>query len=260
MRRNNLLRFDAGSTGDFPRVDESKRVYAIGDIHGRFDLFLKLMNIICEDANLRADHRQTSFVFMGDYIDRGEETAEVLSALTRLAEFRSNHIIFLRGNHEEALERFLSSPETSAEWLDFGGLQTLLSFGIKPPRFSAGRSDIIRVRDELAERLLSCRPLFDGLVDVYRSGNVVFAHAGVDPRIPLEDQNRNTFLWGNPRCLVDQPIKGIGVVHGHYDDVSTVCLSGRICVDTGAYYSNRLTAVRLDAGKAFLSASSGATN
>jgi serine/threonine protein phosphatase 1 len=253
MRRNNLLRFEARSTASFPRIDGSKRIYAIGDIHGRFDLLMKLMNIICEDALARADHRQTCFIFMGDYIDRGEETAEVLETLNRMAEFRSKHIVFLRGNHEAALQHFLESPADAAEWLDFGGLQTLLSFGIKPPRFGAGHKDLERVRDELASRVSDFGPLLGALVNVYRSGNVVFAHAGIDPATPLEDQSEDTLIWGHPRGLVDQPIKGIGVVHGHYDDASAVSRPGRICVDTGAYYSGILTAVRLDDETAFLS-------
>ena len=253
MGRNNLLRFDARQKSGFPRVDARQRVYAIGDIHGRFDLFMDLMGIICEDAHSKKDERQTCFVFMGDYIDRGENSAEVLQTLTSLARMGSKHIVFLRGNHEAALQQFLISPKDAAEWLDFGGLQTLLSFGIQPPRFSAGQSDLIRVRDDLAMALSAYQLLFDTMVDVHRSGDVVFAHAGVDPNARLEEQSSDTLLWGHRDGLIDQPIPGIGIVHGHYDDASPVRLRGRICVDTGAYYTNKLTAVRLDDRDAFLS-------
>jgi len=91
----------------------------------------------------------------------------------------------------------------------------------------------------------------------YRSGDVIFTHAGLNPRHRgAEMDDVGAMLWGHPDFLTDQPLCGLRVVHGHFDTSAPISTRGRICVDTGAYYSGVLTAVRLDAGEAFLSVSS----
>ncbi len=235
-----------------PRVAPTDRVYAIGDIHGRLDLLVALMDRITEDADRFDDDRQVKLVFLGDYIDRGEDSRQVLDALTRMAGLGSPHITFLRGNHEDALRYFLYSPTEGAEWFEFGGLQTLGSFGIRPPQPRLGKRDLFRVRSELAEAIFPFEPLFDVMVNSCRSGDVVFTHAGVDPAKSIDAQSPRTLLWGHMNAQVPDPLPGLRIVHGHYDAEAPVAETGRICVDTGAYYSGRLTAVRLDDGEAFL--------
>lgn len=253
MKGATVTYLDRSTGTGVPSVAPDCRVYAIGDIHGRFDLLMELLGKICSDADARRDHRRTRIVFLGDYIDRGENSREVLRTLTDIAAFGSDGIVFLRGNHEDALRAFLVSPTRGAAWLDYGGLQTLASLGIRPPQASLGKQDLFRVREELATAISAFEPLFDAMVNSHRCGDVVFTHAGVDPSRSLEDQSAATLLWGHAQARVDIPVPGLKVVHGHYDEREPVSRSGRICVDTGAYYSNRLTAVRLDDAECFLS-------
>ena len=236
-----------------PSVPADERVYAIGDIHGRLDLLTDLMVRICRDGEARADGRQARVVFLGDYIDRGEQSKGVLEVLTRMARMGSPNIIFLRGNHEDALGAFLATPIEGSGWLDFGGLQTLASFGIRPPRLRFGRRDFLRVRSELELAISPYGPLFDAMITWFRTGDVVFTHAGVKPGVPLDLQPQKALLWGDANAEVEAPLPGLRVVHGHFDRKIPVSGHGRVCVDTGAYYSHRLTAVRLDESEGFLS-------
>lgn len=255
MRRDSVIPFERTPTKPIPVVARSERIYAIGDIHGRLDLLVLLMAKITADAAQFEDDRKVKLVFLGDYIDRGEDSRQVLDALTRMAEFKSSRLVFLRGNHEDALRYFLFAPTEGAEWFDFGGLQTLGSFGIRPPQLRFGRRDLFRVRSELANAISAYEALFDAMVNSHRSGDVFFTHAGVDPSKDLEEQSPRALMWGHSEAQQPDPISGIRVVHGHYDADDVVAEPGRICVDTGAYYSGRLTAVRLDDRDAFLSTS-----
>lgn len=236
-----------------PTVDKSERIYAIGDIHGRFDLLIQLLAKIERDARTNSDARNVRIVFLGDYIDRGAQSREVLTALQDLQGERSPNLVFLLGNHEAAMEGFLSDPDKGSAWLEFGGLQTLESFGISASRSVFGRRDLPKIRDEFADAVGSFAPFFKNLSTHAISGDVLFSHAGFDPALPLEDQTEDAMVWGTPDFLTDYPLPGRRVVHGHFDDISPAIKPGRICVDTGAYYSGVLTAVRLDAGDAIIS-------
>lgn len=242
----------SGRTGRLPAVAPDERIYAVGDIHGRFDLLIALLRRIAADAATHGDGRRPRLVFLGDYIDRGEQSRQVLEALASLAATGSPDLVFLRGNHEAALLDFLRDPERHPGWLRFGGLETLASFGILPPRGATGAAGRARLRDALAAALAPLRPFLEGLLPSHRAGDVLFVHAAVDPGRPLERQPEDALLWGHRDFLTEDPVPGVRIVHGHYDAAGPVSLPGRICVDTGAYYSGRLTAVRLDTGEAFL--------
>ena len=95
--------------------------------------------------------------------------------------------------------------------------------------------------------------LFRRMELFHRSGDVFFSHAGIDPNRPPERQFEEAMLWGQPEFLTDMPAPGLRVVHGHFDDVAPLIRPGRIGIDTGAYYTGILSAVRLDDGDAILS-------
>lgn len=177
--------FKRGTGGDaaeaLPLVAPDERIYAIGDVHGRYDLMIRLLDRLHEDAIRFTDGRRPRFVFLGDVIDRGEDTKAVLDALLSLSTASRDDIVLLYGNHEHALLNFLSDPLSHAAWLDFGGLQTLASFGVAPPRTLSDPSDTYRVRDDLASRLAPYMDLLSGFRPYLRSGDVVFTHAGLDP-------------------------------------------------------------------------------
>lgn len=234
-------------------VSHDERVYAIGDVHGRYDLLIKLLSKIHEDALRFSDGRRVCLVFLGDYIDRGEDTKRVLDALVYLSSSSKDKLVLLRGNHEAAMTSFLDDPIAGSAWLEFGGIQTLASFGISMPRSWSDRDGRRQARDALARAIKPYTALFNRMCDVHRSGDVVFSHAGVDPDRPLEQQPTSSLHWGHERFLVDQPLERLRVVHGHFDAPTPADFPGRICVDTGAYYSGVLTAVRLDDGQVFLS-------
>ncbi len=234
-------------------VAPDERVYAIGDVHGRADLLLGLLERIQADAWAIKDHRRTRLVFLGDYIDRGDDTARVLKILSGLKESETDGIVCLMGNHEAALLSFLSDPIGNPDWLRFGAMQTLASFGVEVLSADPDPVQRVRIRDALAYALRPYMAFLRGLDPMVRSGDVVFAHAGWRPENPNTAGSTQDMLWGYSEFLQAQPVPGVRVVHGHYDSARPVSAPGRICVDTGAYYSGLLTAVRLDDGEVFLS-------
>lgn len=238
-----------------PRVADGERIYAVGDIHGRLDLLQAMIARITRDIRERRDERRPRLVFLGDYVDRGDDSRGVLDALTRLTRVREPAIVFLRGNHEDALERFLGDPVGGRDWLAWGGEQTLASYGVSPPSPRAGTVEIIEARDRFRAAFAPHRALIESLRTHVVSGSVVFTHAGLEPGVAPEAQDPAHFVWGHPAFLADVPLPGYRVVHGHFDAASPVSLAGRVCVDTGAYYSGTLTALRLDEGEAFLTVS-----
>jgi serine/threonine protein phosphatase 1 len=238
-----------------PRVAADERIYAVGDLHGRADLLRRIMSLIDADAATArmADGRRTRIVFLGDYVDRGDDSRAVLGMLRAIRDERGDAACFLRGNHEAAMLRFLEDPLSGAAWLDFGGRQTLASYGV-PVAAAPGPAALLAARDALLLALGPDRSFLEqALLPCVRSGDVIFAHAGLDPTTPPEDQVESTLIWGHPRFLEEGGPPGLLVVHGHFDAPTAQVTPGRICVDTGAYYSGVLTAVRLDAATAFLS-------
>ena len=208
-------------------------VAVIGDVHGRLDLLAKLI------AKLERGHPNAHRVFVGDYVDRGPDSRGVLE---RLAAF-GDSVTCLMGNHEAMLLKFLNSPISEGErWFRNGGTETLLSFGISMPD-KPDESDLRRAQSALADGLspemldwLRERPLW------WQSGNLLVTHAGPDPALPISDQDSKAFLWGHRRFLRDPRGDDIWVAHGHWIQERAMVKNARIAVDTGAYFSGRLTA------------------
>lgn len=154
-------------------------------------------------------------------------------------------IVCLRGNHEDVLLRFLEDPSIGPDWVEHGGAQTLLSYGVTPPQ----RVDPVpweKVRDLFAEALPDSHlAFFQGLEHYAAIGDYVFAHAGVRPGVPLEQQTSQDLLWiRRPFLDVEKAIDRV-VVHGHTPTEEPHLGRWRIGVDTGAYATGVLTAVRL---------------
>ncbi|MDJ1007878.1 MAG: metallophosphoesterase family protein [Paracoccaceae bacterium] len=241
--------------GTRPAVDPSSRVYAIGDIHGRHDLMMALLEKIVEDASWFSDGRRVRIVFLGDYIDRGDHGARVVEALVSLAAENEQGVKILRGNHEDALLEFLAAPLAGQNWLEFGARQTLADYGVKLPSRQPSVDEIFDLRAALLEAMGPHVAFLQSLPCHTSDGDVIFTHAGIDPGDASAMRNEKAMLWGHPTSASDTPVPGKLIVHGHFDDPTPVDRRGRVCVDTGAYYSGVLTAVRLDAGVSFLSVS-----
>lgn len=234
---------------DTSTLEIDRLTYAVGDVHGRADLLDRLIDRIGEDASL-CNENTPRVVFLGDYIDRGEQSAQVLQALSRLATVSSWDLIFLRGNHEVMLTEFLSVPETAAaRWFRNGGLETLLSFGVGGvTQTSVGGKEVLAARQALAEKIAPMADWLSKLVPMYQVGNVVFTHAGLNPALPLEAHDENMLYWGGNGIPESKRIDELWVVHGHYILSAARIFQQHIAVDTGAYYSGRLTAARLAPG------------
>jgi serine/threonine protein phosphatase 1 len=222
-------------------------IYAIGDVHGRYDLLKPLLSRILEDWKVRGPDRRPLLIFCGDYVDRGPDSAAVVEALVWLQQRNDLQACFLKGNHEAAMMRFLDNPPDCAGWLRFGGVETLRSYGVVAPP-PADAPACFRARDLLLQRMPSSHLRFlERLELMLVVGDYAFVHAGVQPGVGLQDQREDDLLWIRQEFLADEgPFEKI-IVHGHsWTDDKPQILPHRIGLDTGAYATGVLTAIRLD--------------
>ncbi|MBK5264345.1 MAG: serine/threonine protein phosphatase [Alphaproteobacteria bacterium] len=226
-------------------VGEGRRVYAIGDIHGRLDLLDALLERIHADSVVRGE-AESHLIFLGDLIDRGPDSAGVVRRARTLAA-GGRAIRFLKGNHEEV---FLDAARGDLQTLRFftriGGRETLLSYGLSADDFD--RFDI----EELGDWMLNHVPRADvdfleDFEDMIEIGDYIFVHAGIRPKVPLTEQNPTDLRWIREEFLSwRQPYGGKIIVHGHTITQDVDEHSNRIGIDTGAFHSGRLTAIGLE--------------
>jgi serine/threonine protein phosphatase 1 len=222
-------------------------IYAIGDVHGRYDLLKDVLELVLADWKDRAPGRRPLLIFCGDYVDRGPQSAEVIEGLIWLQRRGDIQACFLKGNHEQALMRFLDNPLDAAGWLRFGGVETLESYGVRAPR-PGDPADCLRARDLLLQRMPSSHLRFvERLELMLVVGDYAFVHAGVQPGTDLRGQREEDLLWIRQAFLDDEgPFEKV-IVHGHsWIDDRPQLHPHRIGIDTGAYSTGVLTAVRLD--------------
>lgn len=225
-------------------VDPGRRIYAIGDIHGRVDLLDKLLKQIAEHADEYGARRKT-LVFLGDYIDRGRDSKGVIDRLLKI-DLPGWNVVFLRGNHEQSLLDFFGDANVYRVWKNFGAAETLISYGVKPPRFER-ESEFADARDQLAAVFPPAHLAFlQSLALYYSQGDYFFCHAGVRPGITLERQVPQDLLWIRDEFLNSQkPFEKV-IVHGHTPTIEPVKTPFRIGIDTGAHATNCLTAAVLE--------------
>jgi serine/threonine protein phosphatase 1 len=226
-----------------PRTPEGVRVYAVGDIHGRADLLEQVLAGIDADAAAYPVGRVIE-VFLGDYIDRGRYSRQVLDILIRRAGMR--RVVCLKGNHETYISDFCRDPAILDQWRHFGGLETLVSYGLSPS---------INAQEEeqraLAEAFNSALPddhrhFLSNLKASFVCGDYFFAHAGVRPGIPLFKQREQDLLWIRDDFLLCEHNFGKIVVHGHTPVKKPDIRQNRINIDTGAYATGTLTCLVLE--------------
>jgi serine/threonine protein phosphatase 1 len=221
-----------------PRLPEGIRVYAFGDIHGRSDLLKEMFTVIDADIARNPVSRPIE-VFLGDYIDRGPNSAHALDLLIERSFDRET--VFLKGNHEAYFLEVLRDPAKLEDWRQFGGLQTLMSYGIQPTLSpnTDEQTDLIRALVEVMpgnhlEFLQSLKPSF-------LCGDFFFVHAGVRPGIPLKEQQEADLLWIRNEFLDSDENFGKFIVHGHTPVREPDIRPNRINIDTGAYATGNLT-------------------
>lgn len=229
---------------------DGRLVYAVGDIHGCYDLLRDLLAALARDAARRSPSTRPMLIFLGDNVDRGPDSAKVLEALVWLQRRPDLEVRLLKGNHEQALLEFMDSPECSGPWLGFGGAETLASYGVAPPRPADHEIEFVRARDELLDRMPSAHlKALQELELLLEVGDYAFAHAGVRPGVPLARQEEKDLLWIRKGFLETPQSFEKVIVHGHsWQDASPQLLENRIGVDTGAFATGVLTAIRLTDG------------
>jgi serine/threonine protein phosphatase 1 len=219
------------------------RIYAIGDVHGRADLLRHVFAMIDEDLRARPTPRAIQ-VTLGDYIDRGPDSREVIDLL--IARAKQHEMVHLKGNHETYVPAFLADPDMLQRWQTLGGLQTLLSYGIRPSiNPSAGE------RIALARQFRALLPpahvaFFDTLRLAFAFGDYLFVHAGIRPGIPLELQQEDDLIWIRNEFLQSNDDFGAVVVHGHTPMPEPEIRHNRINIDTGAYATGRLSCLLIE--------------
>ena len=231
----------------FDKTPEYERIYAIGDIHGEFDLFIDLLDKInCDNKSFAA--AQTVILLLGDLIDRGPKSRQVLQLLQQF-HTKDSGLVVLLGNHEELLLESARGNETAQRaWLRNGGRQTLESYGIAVEKFT--RSDPFERASSLVSTLggdtlawLTSRPL------TYRSGDYYFCHAGIRPGVELSKQSKRDLLAIGSDFLSSDADHGAMIVHGHTEVASVECHFNHIAIDTAAYRTGKLSALGLQGSR-----------
>lgn len=238
--------FSTRSSNPPSRTPPDCVIWAVGDIHGRADLSDRLLATIRADLAAVTSGRRV-VVMLGDHIDRGPDSRGVLNQLCALAADPSLESHFIRGNHEDRLEAFLGDPGVGPSWCDYGGRETLASYGVSPPTMRGDLDGWAGSARAMAEALRG--PHLELLARQHVSvsiGDYFFCHAGARPGIPLSDQSPDDLMWIRQPFL-DHPARFEQVVvHGHTPTEVVVSNARRIGVDTGAYATNTLSAVRLE--------------
>ncbi|PVM88355.1 serine/threonine protein phosphatase [Caulobacter endophyticus] len=231
-----------------PSAPGGEVVYAIGDVHGRADLLGSMVSAIWHDIDSHGI-RKPVIVPLGDYIDRGPETRRVLQILLAIRDSGEVEFRPLMGNHEQIMLGFLSDdPMVGAKWVRFGGAETLRAYGVPPPSPSVQDPDIWRRTQAAFIKALPQRHLafLEALEICHERGDYFFAHAGVRPGVRLADQDETDLLWIRAPFLQEAKELEKIVVHGHTPEEIPMFKDCRIGLDTGAYATGRLTAIRLE--------------
>lgn len=246
-----------------PRSTDGRIVYAIGDVHGCYALLTALLEAIVEDVGPRVAGPPPLLLFIGDYVDRGPRSSHVITTLVWLSRQAAIEVEFLRGNHEVMLLDFLDRPHASLPWLRQDGLSTLRSYGVESSGDDAEllEAECAGLRDGLMDRMPASHLQFLRGLPIRRTcGDYVFVHAGLRPGVPLARQDDDDCLWIREEFLESEYRFEKIVVHGHsWSSDAPEITPYRIGIDTGAYSTGVLTAVRLEgSGVEFIQARVGA--
>ena len=215
-----------------------RRIYAIGDIHGCARQLANLHEAIAADLAERPI-ASPLLLHIGDYVDRGADTAGVISRLVDGCPIPGMEMINLMGNHESTmLDAIAGERAAGTDWLFAGGKAALESYGIDPE----GPRDVWkdRIPADHQEFLRS-------LILMHREGGYAFVHAGVRPHVPLESQARDDLLRSRQPFLYSEADFGAVIVHGHTPVKVAVVRHNRIAIDTGAVFGGKMTCVVLEA-------------
>lgn len=228
-------------------VSPGTRVYAVGDIHGCVGPLRALHEMILDDSASAPSERKV-IIYIGDYIDRGLQSRQVVELLINdpLPGFKS---VYLRGNHEDFMLRFLDDPSVGQLWFANGGNATLDSYGVGMSKANNFEERMETMRDELAVNLPERHfAFFLALKHTHVEGDYFFAHAGIRPGVALDSQEPEDLMWVRNEFLKSGADHGKIVVHGHSITDELDIRHNRIGIDTGAFMNGRLTCLVLEGG------------
>lgn len=231
-----------------PRVPAGRRVFAVGDVHGRLDLLDRLLGRVAMDMAAAPGPRPV-LVFLGDYVDRGPHSREVVERLMAgppaHGPLAGAEWICLKGNHEEYMVRFLSEAQVGPAWLHYGGAATVASYA--GPLERGDETDVAAMQMLLDRHLPPAHLRFLSRLElIHQEGDYCFVHAGLRPGVPLDAQDPHDMMWIRDDFLFDPTPLERMVVHGHSISPIPEIRPNRIGIDTGAYASGILTALVLE--------------
>lgn len=234
--------FGLKQEGPSPAIPAGQRIYAIGDIHGRMDLFAELARAIEHDDKARGP-ADTTIILLGDLVDRGPDSAQVVSAARAWGESRK--VRFISGNHEEMFLLSFFKTGILRSFMKFGGFETMVSYGLDAKELAASSNDTIQdmMIDAVPWEDREFLRKFELTITV---GDYLFVHAGIRPKRAIEDQDPHDCRWIREPFLSHAGNFGHTVVHGHTVTDEPVVRHNRIGIDTGAFKSGRLTALCLE--------------
>ncbi|HYI64450.1 MAG TPA: metallophosphoesterase family protein [Allosphingosinicella sp.] len=227
-------------------IPRGRRVYAVGDIHGRLDLVDRLLAMIDGDDSRRGA-AESEIIFLGDLVDRGPDSRGVVERLMALRGTRP--VRYLRGNHEEVFLRTLTGDLRALRFLlRIGGRATLLSYGITEEEYrELDYEDLMAlILERVPREHVEFLDAFEEWIEV---GDYLFVHAGLKPGVALEDQKASDLCWIRDDFLRHRDSFGKMVVHGHSITEDIDERTNRIGIDTGAFASGKLTAIGLEGGE-----------
>ncbi len=217
--------------------------YAIGDIHGYDDLFEHMLGRVRADAERLGERPR--IVLLGDYVDRGPASRQVVERIRLLLTETWCDVVALMGNHEDVMLSFLTKPEAGKYWCTWGGDTTLASYGVSVPAEREGADWPALSRQFAAAIDPAHLAMLHAMPAWFLAEDYLFVHAGVDPDRPLSEQDAETFMYMRGRFLKADQSCEYTVVHGHSPHREPVNTRWRIGIDTGIYYTGILTAIRL---------------
>ncbi len=234
--------FARGAARPLPAIPVGRRVYAVGDIHGRLDLFEALVDAIEADDAAR-EPATTEVILLGDLVDRGPSSKGVIELAREWQQRRAVRI--LAGNHEEMFLRSFDEQEMFRHFLRHGGRETILSYGLSHKEFSQAT---LEEAQELLRSIVPAdhRAFIERFEDMIAIGDYLFVHAGIDPDVPLDQQKQHHLRWIREPFLSHADPHELVVVHGHTIRDEPDDCGNRIGIDTGAFMSGRLTALALE--------------
>jgi serine/threonine protein phosphatase 1 len=223
-------------------------IYAIGDVHGCMDQLQRAEDRIALDIEVSG--KRGPVVLLGDYVDRGGASSQVIEHLIQPSELGLRRLA-LCGNHDEIFGKFIAHPDQHLDWLAMGGEQTLMSYGIDVHHVGLrqrGRNE--RLKAVMAEAIPESHRQFLATLPIsLKVGQYLFVHAGIRPGVPLERQTEEDMMWIREPFIKEGPKLPLMVIHGHTPQPTPDLGPGRIGIDTGAFYTGKLTVLKIDGGQ-----------